>query len=1212
MSDQESTFGIKPRQLDRLLSLGVEQSSTEQEHTLSSDGLIERPGGRIGRYRLLGILGEGGMGVVYLAEQTEPVRREVALKVIKPGMDSKRVIARFEAEQQALALMEHPHVARVYDAGLAPSGRPYFVMEYVNGIPLTEHCDKYKLTIEERLRLFLHVCEAVQHAHQKGIIHRDLKPSNILVVIQDEEMIPKVIDFGVARAISQPLTERTLYTQQGQLIGTPTYMSPEQADLSSQDIDTRTDVYSLGVVLYELLAGVLPFDPRTFREGGIDHIRKVICEEDPKTPSTRLSRTSVEESAESARRRRTDVRTLQRRLRGDLDWITLKAVEKDRARRYVTVDAMAADIRNYLTHQPVNAAPPAFLYRARKFARRHRQALLALMMTALMVIGGVLTALMYVRTAREHTYVESLEHHRSLNEARMLIGNGKHAEAETKIDPLLSSPYVGRQAELARAQVRLEQRDFGTAITELEALVGKRSKRDETAGQAHAMLANIYYEGDPCAPGQNNEYHQLWKNHREQAEQLIGGTATYCFLRARATPDVQEALGLLAQALGLDRQHYDSLRERAHIYQAQKDFHEMAMDAACMITIQPGNPQGYNLKAIALREMGRFDEALQNHTFAIELSPDDPDLYDGRRETYMRTGRYEPALQDARKCAELRPGEPVYFCKPWSAYTALGRYDRAAEHYARFLVSPAAAGSYNAYYLHYNRSLYYHLFASKQVFESLGAGRPWHGLDPPPHTAPYALAWEADASFRQWSSEARRIISPGFDPAWSPDGTKLAYSQGLHTGSVVSILDLETRRTTQLVSPGRAPQWSPDGRYIAFVKDRWLLPPARLGHLNCLDWIMHGETPRHAEEVWVMNMNSRVMRRIAAGANPHWGEQSHRLYYHCATDKTLYSIALEDSGDSRAIPVLTQCGSSCPWVSPNEQHVADSINRKLRIIDVATKKVAVTWLVPPVCRDTLRIQWSPDSDELGIGSFLGNHMGLWIYSLKTHTAAKILQQPGAVASACWSRKGHRFAICLGPPLMEIWLADLTPSRPTAEPFDLVQTPEQHSASLLARLNREIEADPDLVYVYDRRADCALWTGHEKAAEYLQEFADVLTDYDAPACAMRARQILEWPPDQRDRLLPMAVMLARKAIEKEPENANSLMTLGEALYHAEYVDEAEATLLRAYDLTIATSEARDPRTTKVVQLLIQLYESRGKPGEAARWRARLRGGGDTGE
>jgi len=366
---------------------------------MSLEPFAEGPGGQIGRYKLLRVLGEGGMGIVYLAEQMQPVRREVALKIIKPGMDSKRVLARFETEEQALAIMEHPHVARVYDAGLASSGRPYFVMEYVKGIPITEHCDRYNLSIEDRLHLFLHVCGAIQHAHQKGIIHRDLKPSNILVVVQDDEMVPKVIDFGVARAVSRPLTERTLYTEQGQLVGTPEYMSPEQADLNNQDIDTRTDIYSLGIVLYELLAGMLPFDPQTLREGGVEHIRKVICQEAPKTPSMRLGRTSTEESAECARRRHTDLRTLQRQLCGDLDWIALKALEKDRTRRYATVEAMAVDIHNYLTHQPVTAAPPALLYRAGKFVRRHRQALAVLTMMVL-VLGGVsLAILMFVRAA---------------------------------------------------------------------------------------------------------------------------------------------------------------------------------------------------------------------------------------------------------------------------------------------------------------------------------------------------------------------------------------------------------------------------------------------------------------------------------------------------------------------------------------------------------------------------------------------------------------------------------------------------------------------------------------------------------------------------------------------------------------------------------------------------------------------------------------------
>ena len=273
---KKSTFGANPDQLKRLLTaIGLENSSAGEQgdKTASSAPSAERLGGRIGRYKLLSVLGEGGMGIVYLAEQQQPIRRQVALKVIKPGMDSKRVLMRFEAERQALALLDHPNIAHVYDADTTEAGRPYFVMEFVKGLPITEHCDHHKLTIEDRLNLFRQVCLAVQHAHQKGIIHRDIKPSNIIVSAEGDNAIPKIIDFGVAKAIAQPLTERALATEDSQLLGTPEYMSPEQADMTNEDIDTRSDIYSLGVLLYVLLTGVLPFDSTTFREGGIDHIR---------------------------------------------------------------------------------------------------------------------------------------------------------------------------------------------------------------------------------------------------------------------------------------------------------------------------------------------------------------------------------------------------------------------------------------------------------------------------------------------------------------------------------------------------------------------------------------------------------------------------------------------------------------------------------------------------------------------------------------------------------------------------------------------------------------------------------------------------------------------------------------------------------------------------------------------------------------------------
>jgi WD40 repeat protein len=399
MTENDSTFGVNPQHLDELLAMGLDNETDEIAPT-PIDQFIESPGGQVGRYKLLRILGEGGMGIVFLAEQQEPVRRQVALKVIKPGMDSKRVIARFEAEQQALALMDHPHVAQVYDAGLAPSGRPFFVMEHVEGLSITEYCDKHKLTIEERLRLFLQVLEAIQHAHQKGIIHRDLKPSNILVVLKGKQAIPKVIDFGVARAISQPLTERTLYTEQGQLIGTPEYMSPEQVDMASEDIDTRSDIYSLGILLYVLLTGVMPFDSKTFREGGIEHIRQVIHETDPKTPSTRLTSLG-EDGKKIAVSRSTSLTTLARRLHKELEWIPLMAMRKEPDRRYKTVSELADDVRNYLHGTPLIAGPESRVYRLKKLIQRHLAVATGIAAVVTVLLVGIVVSTIFAIEAHE-------------------------------------------------------------------------------------------------------------------------------------------------------------------------------------------------------------------------------------------------------------------------------------------------------------------------------------------------------------------------------------------------------------------------------------------------------------------------------------------------------------------------------------------------------------------------------------------------------------------------------------------------------------------------------------------------------------------------------------------------------------------------------------------------------------------------------------------
>jgi WD40 repeat protein/serine/threonine protein kinase len=413
-------------------------------------------GEQIGRYKLLRILGEGGFGIVYLAEQQRPMKRQVALKIIKPGMDSAQVIRRFEAERQALALLDHPNVAHVYDAGTTKSGRPYFAMEYVKGVPITEHCDRQRLTLEERLKLFVKVCEAIQHAHQKGIIHRDIKPSNIQVCIQDEQAIPKVIDFGVAKALSQPLTERTLVTEQGQLIGTPEYVSPEQAEMTNQDIDTRSDIYSLGVVLYELLTGTLPFESQTLRRGSLEQMRQVLREEEPKTPSTRVSTLDAEASTKLVKSCQSDADSLRHKLRGDLDWITLKAMEKDRMRRYQTAHALAEDIERHLSNEPVSAGRPGTLYRFQKLVRRNKGVFAAVAVVAVvLVLGVVVSTWQAARAARAERTQTRLRHEAETARAEETAQRQK-AEA------------LAYASDMSLAQQALAMNDLGRAKRLLE------------------------------------------------------------------------------------------------------------------------------------------------------------------------------------------------------------------------------------------------------------------------------------------------------------------------------------------------------------------------------------------------------------------------------------------------------------------------------------------------------------------------------------------------------------------------------------------------------------------------------------------------------------------------------------------------------------------------------------------------------------------------
>ena len=452
----------------------------EVENRDRATGLTEKPGDQIGRYKLLQQIGEGGCGVVYMAEQEEPVRRRVALKIIKAGMDTRQVIARFEAERQALAMMDHPNIARVLDAGATEKGRPFFVMDLVRGVRITDYCDQSKLPMEERLALFSQVCNAIQHAHQKGIIHRDIKPSNILVTLHDGAAVPVIIDFGIAKATEQRLTEKTLFTAFEQFIGTPAYMSPEQAEMSRLDIDTRSDIYALGVLLYELLTGKTPFDAAALVEGGLEQLRRTIREKEPPRPSTRLSTMLEAELTTVAKARRAEPLRLINLLRGDLDWIVMKCLEKDRTRRYETANGLALDIQRYLHNEPVLARPPSRVYRLQKLIRRNKAAFVTgAAVAAALVIGLGVSTRLYVREREAYRRAVVAERNQSRlrkdAEAAHANANEQRRSSEENARRSRLNSYA---ADVYSAFLALEAGNLGRAVDLLEHQAPRAGEED--------------------------------------------------------------------------------------------------------------------------------------------------------------------------------------------------------------------------------------------------------------------------------------------------------------------------------------------------------------------------------------------------------------------------------------------------------------------------------------------------------------------------------------------------------------------------------------------------------------------------------------------------------------------------------------------------------------------------------------------------------------
>jgi serine/threonine-protein kinase len=663
--------------------------------TAAEPPVREQPGEVIGPYKLLEQIGEGGFGIVFMAEQTQPVRRKVALKVLKPGMDTKQVVARFEAERQALAIMDDPHIAKVFDGGATASGRPYFVMELVKGVPITEFCDHNQLAPRQRLELFLAVCQAVQHAHQKGIIHRDLKPSNVLVSQHDATPVVKVIDFGVAKALGQGLTDKTLSTGVAQMVGTPLYMSPEQAGMSDLDVDTRSDIYSLGVLLYELLTGTTPFAKERFQQAGYDEIRRIIREEEPLKPSTRIS-TLGQVATTVSTQRKTDPRRLRQLLRGELDWIVMKALEKDRNRRYETVSALAADVQRYLKDEPVQACPPSAWYRFGKFTRRKKTALavVALILFFLALLGGGVGWILRDRSARQAKAANDLE--LALDRTEFFLEERKWAEAQAAFD----------QTRMLAGEVTTDSaRDQRLAALEQRLAAGARDQKFVARFEEIRLQVQSGVDVEKSRFATEAAFPEIQNTLRDwgieigvtppaQAALLITGrpepvgrdliAALGDCLRWPQKADARTRQWLLATLDAADKDPWRVLARKTLAGPDWKALEQVVREAdiqkqppSFLLFVAANLPnemssirlellrriqQAYPADlwanhglAYALKESGQPAEAVRYFTAALALRPSNPGIYLNRGNALRAAGELKEAIADYRRAIDLAP-----------------------------------------------------------------------------------------------------------------------------------------------------------------------------------------------------------------------------------------------------------------------------------------------------------------------------------------------------------------------------------------------------------------------------------------------------------------------------------------------------------------------------------------------------------------------------
>jgi tetratricopeptide (TPR) repeat protein len=925
-------------------------------------------------------------------------------------------------------------------------------MEYVEGLPITEYCDHNRLRIEDRLELFQEVCHAVQHAHLKGIIHRDIKPSNILVLTQDGRAVPKMIDFGVAKAIARPLTDRTLVTEHGQLFGTPEFMSPEQADPASEDIDTRSDVYSLGVLLYVLLAGILPFDPKVLRQAGAERIRQIIREQEPQTPSTRLPKLG-EVGQRIAEHRCGNIAVLVGRLHKELEWIPLKAMRKERSERYQSASELASDIENYLSGAPLAAGPPSALYRLRKFVSRNRVWVTAAGLVTLAIVSGlVASTTMYLRAQRALDTVALLETDRRLSAIQKLRADGRYEDALVQIESMLRDEQSNGGIILLRAQLLLDIGNTAEATQELEKLT---DTAPTIAGAAHYLLAQVHVSTDP---GKS-------ERHRQRAEAMLPDTPDAYCLRAATATTAGEALDWLGRALKLDPQHYPSRKAKALLHYGLHEFEQLLPEADRLVFMRPEESLGYSLRAVARRRAGLLDEAIADHDHAVALCSREaelPDLHHERCHTYMRMKRFPEAVKDAQRAVSLKPTSWNFAVTLFKALYGLGNYRAAKMVYDQGLRTyPWAEG-------------YIEELAREHALLIMESDR---DLNLPPQIAgqaPFSAMAQTVRSFRALANKATRLSAE--PPAslgaacWSPDGRQLAYTrQGpipvgwqpqavsetlptLHRRMGIEVFDLDSRTTRRLVNFGAMPRWSPDGQHIAFLRGSY-------------------EGVRRNGEIWLIAAQGGQPRKLAGGTLPVWASDSRRVLFKKApSEERVYSIRIDDpnAGIDETTPYSGKIAAAS-----RAKRLAYATPTEICVTDTSSGTQIARWATPwPLGSWSAGL--SPDGTELSIG---GSPWGGCIYDLASGQVWHVLDPPGG--GVMWSPDGSKVVALVGA---ELWILPLDPNLPTYRQLGAAVPHGAFIEGLIREKTEALASNPSDAKDYFERALLRLARGEATEAE----------------------------------------------------------------------------------------------------------------------------------